>query len=201
VIAPLFESFSVIFDVYGDMLEQIKKVMQGKTIDLTQLPFTDLLTSKRKQDNSEKQQALFILSRPFFLSLNDASHVDFMFWQEGRCPICNSRATVSSLMEEGRRQMFCAFCGYTGYFKRIGCPVCFETDTSKIEILSVEGEDGYGIELCESCHSYVKRLEFTPMKDLGVELADLVSLPLDIIAQNSGFNRPSPNPIGLLELT
>jgi formate dehydrogenase maturation protein FdhE len=35
---------------------------------------------------------------------------------------------------------------------------------------------------------------------MTVDLADLASLPLDIVAQGKGYSRPTPNPISLKKI-
>jgi formate dehydrogenase maturation protein FdhE len=36
---------------------------------------------------------------------------------------------------------------------------------------------------------------------MGPEVADLMSLPLDIVVQEKGFQRRSPNPIGMRKIS
>lgn len=57
------------------------------------------------------------------------------------------------------------------------------------------------IDICDACNSYLKTVEFRILHDLNPEVADLISLPLDIIAQDKGYRRLSPNPIGMIRMT
>ncbi len=56
------------------------------------------------------------------------------------------------------------------------------------------------IDACKACKSYVKTFQGMP-SDQTVEEMDLLSLPFDIVAQNKGFCRRSPNPVGIVRIT
>jgi len=92
--------------------------------------------------------------------------------------------------------MICPLCEHGGSFFRIGCPYCFNKDSSKIELLLDEEE--IRAELCLECNTYIKSFkENHYMKYRDPFLIDLVSLPLDIVVQKRGYIRRSPNIVGL----
>ncbi len=126
--------------------------------------------------------------------------LDDLFWEEGRCPVCSARPVISSILEDGRRRLHCSYCGTTGFFKRLGCPVCGNFDIGKENIITIEGEEDFRIEVCDECGSYVKTFREPVLRELTPDLADLISLPLDIIAQGRGYRRNSPNPLGMLRM-
>ena len=63
-----------------------------------------------------------------------------------------------------------------------------------------EDEPGFRIATCDECQTYVKIVESPVLNEMGVDLADLASLPLDIVAQEKGYGRMAPNPIGLKKM-
>jgi FdhE protein len=147
----------------------------------------------------ELTMILFLVSKPYFLKLKGLFDVDNIFWQEGRCPICNSMPSMASIDTDGKKHLYCSFCDNTGYYKRIGCPICLNDDTSRINIITAEGEDGFRIDTCDACNSYLKTLEIGLLNNFTPDIADLISLPLDIIAQGKGYKRNSPNPLGMMK--
>ncbi|WP_203473756.1 formate dehydrogenase accessory protein FdhE [Dissulfurispira thermophila] len=95
------------------------------------------------------------------------------------------------------QRIFCSFCATSGHFKRIGCPVCLNADTSKLNIIMIEDEKNFRIDTCDACGSYIKTIEAGLMNELNPDISDLISLHLDIIAQDKGYRRNSPNPLGM----
>ena len=63
-----------------------------------------------------------------------------------------------------------------------------------------DDEPGFRVVTCDECQTYVKVLEYPVLKEMGFDLADLASLPLDIIAQEKGYVRLAPNPISLKKM-
>ena len=63
-----------------------------------------------------------------------------------------------------------------------------------------EDEPGFRVVTCDACQTYVKVIEFPLLKEMGFDLADMASLPLDIIAQEKGYARMAPNPISLKKI-
>jgi FdhE protein len=107
---------------------------------------------------------------------------------------------LASINEENRRRLFCSFCGTSGYFKRIGCTVCLNADTSKLNIIMIEDEKGFRIDICDACGSYIKTVDTGLMNEVSPDIADLITMPLDIIAQSKSYRRNSPNPLGMLSI-
>ena len=53
---------------------------------------------------------------------------------------------------------------------------------------------------CDACHTYVKVVDSSLLKAMTPDLADLASLPLDIVAQEKDYVRRAPNPIGMTRI-
>jgi FdhE protein len=197
LIVPVFDAFSSIFDVPMESLEPLKEAMKFGQIDFTRLPMNELPSFSLPFYEDELASILFLISRPYFLWLKDSFKEDDNFGEDGRCPVCNAKPSIASIDEENRRRLFCSFCGTSGHFKRIGCPVCLNADTSKLNIIMIEDEKGLRIDTCDACGSYIKTIEAGLMNELNPDVSDLISLHLDIIAQDKGYRRNSPNPLGM----
>ncbi len=200
LINPIFEEFSSILDIPEENLSSLKEAMRLGQIDLTRLPLNEVPSFSLPYHEEELAMILFLIGKPYFLRLRDLYNIDNIFWQEGRCPICNATPSIASIDKDGRRHLYCSFCETRGHYKRIGCPACLNDDTSKMNIITAEGEDGFRIDICDACNSYLKTIEFRILNDLTPEVADLISLPLDIIAQDKGYRRNSPNPLGMTRI-
>jgi len=109
----------------------------------------------------------------------------------GTCPICGSLPLISSLKEkEGYRHATCSFCRHEYRIKRIACPVCGEDDQKKLTFFTVDEEPGFRVDVCESCKTYIKTIDFRNLDRIAVPvLDDLDSLALDYVAAGQGYKR------------
>jgi formate dehydrogenase maturation protein FdhE len=48
--------------------------------------------------------------------------------------------------------------------------------------------------------SYSKTFEGQMTEDNSMDELDIISLPLDIVVQEKGYNRSSPNPVGMMRM-
>jgi FdhE protein len=111
--------------------------------------------------------------------------------QVGTCPICGSLPLISSLREkEGFRHATCSFCRHEYRIKRIACPVCGEEDQKKLTFFTVEEEPGFRVDVCDSCKTYIKTIDFRALDRIAMPvLDDLDSLALDYVAAGQGYKR------------
>ena len=109
----------------------------------------------------------------------------------GTCPICGSLPLISSLeQKEGARYATCSFCRHHYRIKRIACPVCGEEDQKKLTFFTVDEEPGFRVDVCETCKSYIKTIDFRELDRVAVPiLDDLDSLALDYVAASQGYKR------------
>jgi FdhE protein len=121
-------------------------------------------------------------------------------WSQGRCPLCGSPPQMATLRDEGgKRYLYCSFCGLEWRGERIACPYCDNKAFDSLQYLYVEDEDAYRVDLCDSCKGYLKtvdarKLAYKPVLDLE----DIVTIHLDIVAMEKGYQRPVPAPWGPL---
>jgi formate dehydrogenase maturation protein FdhE len=81
------------------------------------------------------------------------------------------------------------------------CPACLSRDHSQMNIFTFPGEEGFTIHGCNSCKTYTKSVDGDLLSGMTSDLADLMSLPLDIVVQKQGYARRSPNPIGMVRMS
>ena len=110
-------------------------------------------------------------------------------WPHGYCPACGSwPAFGEQLGKVG--QLRCSFCGH-GWRPHAGCIYCGD-EPSQLTPVKAEAHAAVWAEVCSGCGAYLKWLDLvepTPFELLPVE--DLASTPLDLLAAQKGFGRPS----------
>jgi FdhE protein len=121
-------------------------------------------------------------------------------WSQGRCPLCGSPPQMAVLRDEGgKRYLQCAWCGCQWRGERIACPYCDNKAFDSLQYFYVEDEEAYRVDLCDSCKGYLKtvdarKLAYEPVLDLE----DIITIHLDIVALEKGYRRPVPAPWGPL---
>lgn len=109
----------------------------------------------------------------------------------GTCPVCGSLPLISSLnKKEGFRHATCSFCRHDYRIKRIACPVCGEEEQKKLTFFTVDEEPGFRVDVCDSCKTYIKTIDFRELDRIAIPvLDDLDSLALDYVAAGQGYRR------------
>jgi FdhE protein len=115
----------------------------------------------------------------------------------GLCPMCGSRPVASVVHAagslHGARFLHCALCSTQWHFVRIKCPNCASTEG--IAYQQIQGGDGaVKAETCEQCGTYTKILYLEKDHQLEPFADDLASYALDILVEEAGWRRATPNP-------
>jgi FdhE protein len=115
---------------------------------------------------------------------------EFVEWQENVCPLCGARPGMAELTgEEGRRRLSCSACFYTWSFKRMKCPSCGSEDTEKLSYFTA-GEGATRVDTCRACSRYIKTRDARKGdSDVPLEVEDLLTIHLDLLASREGFER------------
>lgn len=118
--------------------------------------------------------------------------------QPGLCPVCGSHPVASVVRVGGQYQGYrflqCGLCTTEWHMVRTKCSHC--DSTKGIAYHGIEGGgDALKAESCDECHTY-RKIGYQD-KDYDVEpLADdLASLTLDLLMNEAGYQRSSPNPL------
>ncbi len=193
--------FASTFGLPGAVIEPIGKLLEDGSLDFMQLPVGEIpVLTSLPYSRKELEGVLFLLARPYFLALQKSFGLSGSQWQEGRCPLCAAKPALTSIVEGPKRNLHCSFCGTSGPYRFIGCPDCGTTDADKLSTILSEEEPGFRVVTCDKCRSYVKVLDNSVLQEMTIDMADLASLPLDIIAQQKGYHRQAPNPISLKDI-
>lgn len=120
-----------------------------------------------------------------------AHHLKGIQWDWGHCPICGGRAKMAELRgEEGKRFLLCSLCNYEWPYSRLRCPFCNNEDQEKLSYFSVEEKEGFRVDLCMKCKEYIKTLDSRKFdREIDLEIDDITTLHLDILAQKEGYKR------------
>ena len=116
-------------------------------------------------------------------------------WPHGYCPACGSWPAFGEDPDRSR-QLRCSFCGVGWRLRDPGCTYCGGAP-GHLTSLTTESDAAPRAELCSGCGAYLKWLDLpepTPFELLPVE--DLASTPLDVLAVQKGFGRPSLPELG-----
>jgi len=201
VLDSLFERFLAFLEQPEGSLDPLKRAMELGEIDFTRLPLGEVPAFSLPYAEDDLSMLLFLVSRPYFLALRELRSPEERTWEEGRCPVCRARPAVTWIGDNGQRRVACSYCGAPGQVNRSGCPICQTVEGAKQKILVFEREEGFKINTCELCRSYVKTIDAGLIQRLTPQVADLASLPLDIVAQEKGYVRRSPNPVGMIKIS
>lgn len=201
IAGSIFQLFVATFDIPGEELEPLNQALANGDIDFMRLPLDEIPDlSGLSCSKEEMAKICFLLSRSYFLALRDAFPLDGNQWEDGRCPLCSARPALASITEGPKRLLYCSFCGTSGPYRFIGCPNCGTVDTEKLNTIISEDEPGIRLATCDGCQTYVKVIESSLLHEMAIDLADMASLPLDIVAQGKGYSRMAPNPISLKKM-
>jgi formate dehydrogenase maturation protein FdhE len=122
--------------------------------------------------------------------------------REGACPFCSGLPWMVTRRPEpeshgAQRNLCCALCGGEWVFPRIRCPACGEADPEKLPYFHDEARSAVRIEACETCKRYVKSIDLTLDARPIAEVDDLVTVALDLWAQEEGYTRIEPGLAGV----
>lgn len=193
-INTVVNAFSEHLQVRQEELESVRDAMLSGEMDFA------TLVSHAEEISVEGFPLLFIISRPFFKSMNASVHEDNAYLRKGRCPVCSAAPSLSVIEQESQRKYVCSYCGSPGRYTRTGCPVCLTEDARNITVISLEAEEDMKADACDTCKSYFKRFEGGMDTIPSLDELDLLSLPLDIVLQEKGYRRRSPNPVGMIRM-
>ncbi|MFN3396466.1 MAG: formate dehydrogenase accessory protein FdhE [Thermodesulfovibrionales bacterium] len=197
LVDSMIDEFSLVFDIPSEILSPVKEALRFRQIDFLRIPMNELPTFTFPYLEEDIEEILFLLSKPFFIQMRESTTFTERLTEQGRCPVCRSTPSLSSIQENEERIYYCSYCGFKGQWNRIGCPACLNRKGEDIEIITAEQENGLRLELCLLCKNYIKTFQRNLFSEYSPELIDIMSIPLDIIAQSKGFIRTSPNPIGM----
>lgn len=123
-------------------------------------------------------------------------------WIQPYCPLCGGAPTMGELIgDEGRMVLHCGTCGESWGSPRHACATCGNVDGKTLEYFTAGPENGYRVHICRQCDSYLKVIDSREAgSDLPMDLEDVATLYLDVLARREGFTRGKrdDNPDGVV---
>jgi FdhE protein len=117
-----------------------------------------------------------------------------------QCPVCGELPVAAVLRPEGeggKRSLVCSQCFTEWSYRRLLCPKCGEEDQQRLPVYSAEPFPHVQIEACDTCHTYLKRIDMTRNGLAVPEVDELATLPLDVWAAEHEYAKLQPNLFGL----
>lgn len=165
--------------------------------------------SLNREDRHNNVVIKWIL-KPSFMNLIDRVNGDNAIqaiigqWEHGeqgrfgKCPLCNAppgMAIVDNLNGTVQRFLSCCFCGYRWPFTGGECPDCRNNKPEKMSFIVGDSacEQGSRAVCCDECKRYIKTVFLKRRKDnrcfndLDMDIEDVATIPLDIIASERGY--------------
>ncbi len=117
-----------------------------------------------------------------------SDQVDTDTWDQGYCPFCGSGPDMAYLDNKGKRHLHCGFCGEEWPYPRLNCPFCRNDDHGTLGYFHSDDEKGLRVDFCRKCERYIKTVDRRILElETPMELENLATLHLDIIANKEGF--------------
>jgi len=116
------------------------------------------------------------------------------------CPFCGRKPGLGVLRPLGdgaRRNLLCGFCLCEWEFRRIVCPGCDEKDHAKLPVYTAEEFPYIRVECCDTCRTYLKSIDLSKNGLADPLVDELASVPLDLWAQEHGYDKLHPNLLGM----
>ena len=117
----------------------------------------------------------------------------------GVCPCCGFLPVASVVRSGGEvgnlRYLHCALCNTEWNLVRVKCASCDATEGISYRHLEADGGKGVGsvrAETCDACKSYLK-IMYQEKGPVDPVADDLATLALDILVDEAGYARSSPN--------
>lgn len=195
--------FTNTIDTAGKVFRLIEKYERGESGLFAEASVKEIdefikggLSSEERFKNAILKWAL----KPSFSYTIGKMSVDTASWKKGRCPLCDSppgMAIVDTIQGEKSEQRFlsCCFCSYRWLFDRVACPACANNRPERFGFFAGGSgcEQGAKAISCEECKTYIKtvfiryRNNGRRAADLEMDIEDVVTIPLDLIANQRGY--------------
>jgi FdhE protein len=155
------------------------------------------LATMAREVNLEPMVLKFVTSMALKPSLNAlrelvSGRIQKDAWDYGYCPLCGSFPDMACLDDQGKRMLHCELCGSEWRYPRLRCPFCENSEPKELGYFVSEEETGFRVDFCRKCRMYIKTLDMRVVESPApLELENLITLHLDILAHEQGFKTPS----------
>jgi len=119
---------------------------------------------------------------------------------ENCCPRCGHPPQVGALRAEGEGSaltLVCSLCLHEWPFRRGRCVACGEEADKKLAYYTASGFDHLRVQACDTCRLYLHTVDVGKDAAAIPDVDELVALPLDVWAQEHGYQKLQPNLAGI----
>ena len=197
----IVQRFVSIFSLPEGSLNPLQQAMELGEIDFRRLPLLEVPAFSLPYPEDDLTMLLFLISRPFFFRMRESSPVRKGKGGKGHCSLCGARPSLMSHRSDKHYHLHCSFCGTVENGDPAGCTACRSRSRARSTMFSFHGEEGFTFQTCDVCRSYRKIVDGELLATMTPDLADLISLPLDVAIQDKGYKRTSPNPLGMVRMS
>jgi formate dehydrogenase maturation protein FdhE len=177
----------------SELQDAIEGIKRGRYVLKTvKLPFNP----DGKEDASRKAFLINLAK-----GLNGFGDVVNKHWENSFCPVCGSMPSLGVLggNRDGGMSLVCSLCETQWDFRRLHCPFCGNDNQNDLGYLCSEADEVYRVNYCNKCKLYLKVVDIRKKGNVySYPIEDILTLPLDILAQEKGYKRLSPNPLGMV---
>ncbi len=116
--------------------------------------------------------------------------------RSNHCPVCGKRPFAAALRERGHgatRSLICGLCLTEWPALRMVCAACGEARFDSLPIYRADEFAAVRVDACDTCHTYIKTIDFTADGAAVPLVDDLASLPLDLWASEQRYRKIRPN--------
>jgi hypothetical protein len=115
--------------------------------------------------------------------------LDDTTWVQPYCYVCGGSPDMAMLLGDGgKRFLCCGLCDTSWWYAKLKCPHCGNEDLEKLVSLALSNESSYVIHGCKACNRYTKVVDGRMCDGAPfMELEDLLTSHLDVVARNEGF--------------
>lgn len=107
------------------------------------------------------------------------------------CPVCGGQPAMAVLEDEGRRCVFCSFCGHKRRVPRLYCAFCGNDAQKSLGYFYSAEEPEYRVDTCERCKSYLKTVDKRQLnRPFYPPIEQVCTQHLDMRAQEAGYHSP-----------
>jgi FdhE protein len=157
--------------------------------------------SNSNEPPSEPQEFLAAaFLQPYAETVRSRAGLQLGGYTHPMCPFCHRKPAFGVLRQLGdgaRRNLLCGFCLCEWEFRRIVCPACGEEDQAKLPVYTAAQFPHMRVECCDTCHAYIKSTDLTKNGLADPLVDELASVPLDLWAQERGYEKILPNLLGM----
>ena len=187
----------------GKVMEKIEERFERKELDLEVLvkrvfsSDSDYLQTLAKKLTLEVDDLYFLglqLGNPIFelYAGKVREKIDLDNWLKGFCPVCGSSPAMAYLRkDDGKRILWCQFCGTEWSFLRLKCPFCSNEDQKTLRYFFTDEKEPRRVHECDKYKKYVKTIDQRKMEkpeELDLHRESVDTLFLDLLARKDGYS-------------